>query len=159
MNKQKHITQTEQETKMFFNQRELELELHCMQIMTTVSKRVRTKNWNDTKLSVSNLICFDPPFQLGLSSYSYQIHSLPLSLWFAPWQVCHCASLLHRCSHFHLESHPGEAIVPEASVGDQLHTIWDTVHILAFCNAQITAVSSGLAAQAELTQCNSLIYK
>lgn len=120
--------------------------------MTILCKTLRTKNWNDTKLSMSNLICFDPPFQLGLSNYSYQIHSLPLSLWFAPWQVCHCASLLHRCSHFHLESHPGEVIVLEASVGDQLQTIWDTVHILLFCNAQITAVSAGLAAtQAEMT--------
>lgn len=131
----------------------MKLEFHYMWIMTILSK---TKNCIDTKLSMSNLICCDPPFQLGLSSYSYQIHSPPLLLWFAPWQVCHCASLLHRCSHFHLESHPGEAIVLEASVGDQLQKIWVTVHILAFCNPKITSI---LAAQAELTQCNSPIHK
>jgi hypothetical protein len=51
-----------------------------MWIMTILGKTVRTKNRNDVMLPMSNLICFDPPFQVGLNSYSYQIHSPPLSL-------------------------------------------------------------------------------
>lgn len=101
-----------------------------------------TPNCNDAK---PYLICFDLPCQADQSSYSCQTHSPPWSPQCVPWRLCQCVSLLHPYSHLHLESHPGEAIAPVASVGGQLETNTSLGSLtLGFNTIQIIAVSVSL---------------